>query len=101
MGVLARGKGSWEFGLDAEESKGGTLFGSAVWGKQRLGSEFAVWCWIAASLGLVEVLGNVRRNHLEWVWERVRRGWGWVKESEERLIEIEQEEGQEGDGERF
>ena len=101
VGVLAHNQGSWEFGLDAEQAKGGNWFGSSsFWGKQRLGSEFAVWCWVLFTLVLIELLGSVRRSHLEWVWDRVRRGWGWVRESEERLIEIEQEEGQEGEGER-
>ncbi|GAA5831549.1 hypothetical protein JCM5353_000433 [Sporobolomyces roseus] len=83
--------GSWEFSLDAESASAGV--GGKVWGRKKLGSEFATWCWILMVLVLIEMVGSVERSQLEWIEARGRSVSGWVRgNSQERLIEIEQEE---------
>ncbi|GAA5897246.1 uncharacterized protein JCM6883_006630 [Sporobolomyces salmoneus] len=85
----AVGSNIWSSPLDIELSSGrGSPF-SRVWGKDRFGSEFAVWLWTLLAVIVAELIASWRR---EWV-ERVKEAWRWVRRSEERLIENEAEQG--------
>lgn len=57
---------SWEGYVDVERAKGRTWY-SRVVGRKSLGSEFAVWLWIALAVGLVGIgesgIVNEERRH--------------------------------------
>ncbi|GAA5834051.1 hypothetical protein JCM3766R1_002503 [Sporobolomyces carnicolor] len=81
---------SWISHVDAALSDGrGTPF-SRVWGKGELGSEFAVWLWIACAVVVAEICASIDR---EQAIRLVKKVWRWISSSEDRLINCEVQQG--------